>query len=826
MATLRGSKNYVWDTNKPLGQGATSMVYVGREKRTGEEVAVKVFTPQSYQRPRQVQIREFEVMKRLNHENIVRLLAIEEEQTMNGGDVIVMEMCPNGSLYNVLECSENGYGLCEDEFLLVLQQVAAGVKHLRDNDIIHRDIKPGNILRCVAEDGRSIYKLTDFGAARELQENEEFMSLYGTEEYLHPDMYEKAVLRHGRGQQFGVHVDLWSLGVTFYHAATGNLPFRPYGGRRNKETMHQITTQKEPGVISGVQMTENGPIEYRKELPTTCRLSVGLKRQLMPFLAALLEKDPSRTWPFDHFFEQVAAVACKVVVDAFCPSLLLPIKVYAEKTDTLERLKELIKEQTDIPPSHQLLLLGGQQLSTLVQPAQPIRDYHQDISPTNPVMIFSSSGGFSQRPYSPGVGQFPQLTPAVSVDYDYPQCKRCCGVLHSIIEAVRINTEMTTLVNMAVHMYCSHMKQQVGVVLEFLVKAQLFVVSSSHMKQQVAVVQESLGRLGQQMGVVSHWQHSIAAQLTSHLHLLTLTQASAEAAAPAAATNVAKWVKVIQVTQQTHMKECDLLFQKLQSSSAEASGQLQEAVSVQMAVSDWDTTLSCTPADRCVEKLKVLQDRMRKILTMFKDNRAKRVLNYNDEQIHKFEKNKLSELCTQARSMLTDNCMRKRKNLFMAYKLWFEKAAQCQMLVSKVGSTMSQITEGHAQLVAKLKNVETRCCKLVDDCVDHLKKELATAPTPFPPTMPPPGVWANGRQVNGGGGGGVAMDTGGPGGGQPLVGPPTLSTRQERLDSLLDGLHTSRKSLEELEMLVTENTQLIRNFGSLTADEERNADSA
>ena len=42
-------------------------------------MAVKVFTPQSYQRPRQVQIREFEVMKRLTHENVVRLLAIEEE---------------------------------------------------------------------------------------------------------------------------------------------------------------------------------------------------------------------------------------------------------------------------------------------------------------------------------------------------------------------------------------------------------------------------------------------------------------------------------------------------------------------------------------------------------------------------------------------------------------------------------------------------------------------------------------------------------------------------------------------------------------------------
>ena len=50
-------------------------------------------------------------------------------------------------------------------------------------------------------------------------------------------MYERAVLRRPMGKQFGANVDLWSLGVTFYHVATGHLPFRPYGGRKNKETM-------------------------------------------------------------------------------------------------------------------------------------------------------------------------------------------------------------------------------------------------------------------------------------------------------------------------------------------------------------------------------------------------------------------------------------------------------------------------------------------------------------------------------------------------------------------------------------------------------------
>ncbi|CAL8356354.1 unnamed protein product [Gadus morhua 'NCC'] len=228
--------NYLWSIQDVLGQGATACVYKARNKKTGEQVAVKVFNAASYSRSYEVQMREFEMLRKLNHNNIVLLYAVEELASKQ--KVLVMEYCSGGSLLSLLEEPENAFGLPETEFRIVLQCVVQGMNHLRENGVVHRDIKPGNIMRQVGDDGRSVYKLTDFGAARELNDEEKFLSIYGTEEYLHPDMYERAVLRKPQQKGYGVTVDLWSIGVTFYHAAAGSLPFRPYGGpRKNKSTM-------------------------------------------------------------------------------------------------------------------------------------------------------------------------------------------------------------------------------------------------------------------------------------------------------------------------------------------------------------------------------------------------------------------------------------------------------------------------------------------------------------------------------------------------------------------------------------------------------------
>uniref|UniRef100_A0A4W4G6N4 Protein kinase domain-containing protein n=1 Tax=Electrophorus electricus TaxID=8005 RepID=A0A4W4G6N4_ELEEL len=383
---MQSTTNYLWLISDLLGQGATANVYRGRHKKTGDLYAVKVFNNLSFLRPLDVQMREFEVLKKLNHKNIVKLFAVEEESNARH-KVLVMEYCPYGSLYTVLEEPSNAYGLPEDEFLIVLQDVVAGMNHLREYGIVHRDIKPGNIMRVIGEDGRSVYKLTDFGAARELEDDEQFVSLYGTEEYLHPDMYERAVLRKDHQKKYGATVDLWSIGVTFYHAATGSLPFRPYEGpRRNKEVMYKIITEKPPGAISGQQKFENGKIEWSTEMPISCSLSKGLQSLLTPVLANILEADQEKCWGFDQFFAETSDILHRTVIYVFSLQQATLHHVYIHTYNTATLFQELLFRRTNISiPNQELMYEGRRLVLETNRQAQTFPRTTRD----NPIMLLS-----------------------------------------------------------------------------------------------------------------------------------------------------------------------------------------------------------------------------------------------------------------------------------------------------------------------------------------------------------------------------------------------------------------------------------------------------
>uniref|UniRef100_A0A8C1P005 TANK-binding kinase 1 n=1 Tax=Cyprinus carpio TaxID=7962 RepID=A0A8C1P005_CYPCA len=425
---MQSTSNYLWMMSDLLGQGATANVYRGRHKKTGDLYAVKVFNNLSFLRPLDVQMREFEVLKKLNHKNIVKLFAVEEESNTRH-KVLVMEYCPCGSLYTVLEEPTNAYGLPEDEFLIVLQDVVAGMNHLREYGIVHRDIKPGNIMRVIGEDGRSVYKLTDFGAARELEDDEQFVSLYGTEEYLHPDMYERAVLRKDHQKKYGATVDLWSIGVTFYHAATGCLPFKPFEGpRKNKEVMYKIITEKPSGAISGHQKFENGKIEWSSEMPISCSLSKGLQSLLTPVLANILEADQEKCWGFDQFFAETSDILHRIVVYVFSLQQATLHHIYIHTYNTANLFQELLFRRTNITPSHQDFLYEGQRL--VLDPNRQAQTFPK-TSRENPIMLLS-------RDPVNTVASPPKVQPRYDLDLDASYAKVKNYFLYVYVEKIKV----------------------------------------------------------------------------------------------------------------------------------------------------------------------------------------------------------------------------------------------------------------------------------------------------------------------------------------------------------------------------------------------------
>lgn len=428
---LRSSTNYIWNTSAVLGKGATGSVYQGMSKHTGEVVAVKSFNHLSHMRPYEVQRREYEVLSKVNHENIVKLLAIEEESESQH-KVLIMELCTGGSLFNILDDPANSFGLDETEFLLVLKHLAAGMKHLRDMNIIHRDLKPGNIMKFLSEDGHSIYKLTDFGAARELEEDQQFMSLYGTEEYLHPELYARAVLRkQPAAKSFSAKVDLWSIGVTLFHIATGSLPFRPYGGRKNKEMMHRITTEKQQGIISGIQHSDNGDIEWNANLPKTCLLSPSLQDKITPLLAGLLEYNPKNMWTFDQFFQSVTHVLSHKAVHVFCVNNICDYTFYIQPNEKISQLKARLssKDTAQISATNQLMIWNKRELLD----DEPVIFSPQD----NPIILLNSKATSikAENLISSNQFRFPEILNPVTTntgEQDAQQSKACASIAYCI----------------------------------------------------------------------------------------------------------------------------------------------------------------------------------------------------------------------------------------------------------------------------------------------------------------------------------------------------------------------------------------------------------
>jgi serine/threonine protein kinase len=218
MKTIRPSEPRLpltprYEFEKMLGSGGMGVVYQALDRRTGDRVAVKVLRFRPAEHPtlfRRIE-REFRSASALEHPNIVRALAFE-----SGGEsgFLVYELVNGGSLGVRLE---QGGRLAEADAVKVVTQVAQALHYAHGAGVIHRDVKPDNIL-CLP-DGR--VKLTDFGLAKELHADEELTRQaagLGTPNYMAPEQFCDA-------RSAGVRCDVYSLGATLYHLLTGRLPF-------------------------------------------------------------------------------------------------------------------------------------------------------------------------------------------------------------------------------------------------------------------------------------------------------------------------------------------------------------------------------------------------------------------------------------------------------------------------------------------------------------------------------------------------------------------------------------------------------------------------
>lgn len=239
-----------------LGRGGMGEVYLATRKATGETVALKVLRAFLLGSPKLVDrfLREAHLASRIRHPNVIAVLGAG---SANGLHFHVLEYVEGRSLAQRLSVEPQ---LPVLEVLDLAEQVAAGLGAAHALDIVHRDIKPGNLL--VARDGT--VKVADFGLARHLLS----ASLttkgrrLGTVYFMPPEQIN--------GDEVDARADLYALGATLYTALAGRMPF---AGADAAETLRLVLS------------TPPAPL---------ARLVPGLPRALDGLIVRLLEKSPER----------------------------------------------------------------------------------------------------------------------------------------------------------------------------------------------------------------------------------------------------------------------------------------------------------------------------------------------------------------------------------------------------------------------------------------------------------------------------------------------------------------------------------------------------
>jgi len=201
-----------YDVIEELGKGGMGRVYKALDKEINEEVAIKLLKPEIASDESTVERfrNELKFARKISHKNVCKMYHIAKEE---GTPYITMEYVPGEDLKNLVKRKGK---LVEEEAISIAKQVCEGLVEAHRLGVVHRDLKPQNIM--IDKEGDA--KIMDFGIARSVEAPGVTQTgvMIGTPDYISPEQAE--------GEEADNRADIYSLGVILYEMVTGSVPFK------------------------------------------------------------------------------------------------------------------------------------------------------------------------------------------------------------------------------------------------------------------------------------------------------------------------------------------------------------------------------------------------------------------------------------------------------------------------------------------------------------------------------------------------------------------------------------------------------------------------
>ncbi|KAM8967267.1 serine/threonine-protein kinase DCLK3 [Pelodytes ibericus] len=221
-----------YEIGRTIGDGNFAVVKECRPRQVNMEYAMKIIDKSKLMGNEYIIENEVQIIKSLSHPNIVRLLDDYETDTEI---YLILEYVKGGDLFDAITESIK---FTEQDAALMMSDLCDALAYLHNKNIVHRDVKPENLLVQHNPDGTTTLKLADFGLA--VYVTEPIFTVCGTPTYVAPEILSE--------KGYGLEVDMWATGVILYILLCGFPPFRSL--ERNQKQLFEIIQHGEYEFIS------------------------------------------------------------------------------------------------------------------------------------------------------------------------------------------------------------------------------------------------------------------------------------------------------------------------------------------------------------------------------------------------------------------------------------------------------------------------------------------------------------------------------------------------------------------------------------------------